>query len=132
MRFTRWIDPTEMLIYVDGSCIGQGGTEADAYRRAGCAFVFGPTSWYGQGSHVLRLEMRGSDHQEHAVTSNRAELHAAIAALRYHRWDSEGWRKITIASNSSYLVDGITRHIETWQGNGWRNSRGQPVANKDF
>lgn len=39
-RFTRLEDANEVLIYTDGSCVGQGGTEANSTRRAGCAFVY--------------------------------------------------------------------------------------------
>jgi ribonuclease HI len=47
-------------------------------------------------------------------------------------WVKEGRTRLTIASDSAYLVEGITEHIGTWRQRGWRDSAGQPVVNKDL
>ena len=88
---------------------------------------------------ALRLERRGPTGQGYPQESNRAHLRAAIAALQCRQWRAEGWSAITIASDSEYLVEGITNWIEIWQQNGWLTSRetgdsynGDAVANRDL
>ncbi len=51
-----------------------------------------------------------------------------IEALREH---PEG--PLTIVSDSSYVVKCFTdRWYDGWRRRGWRNSQGQPVANRDL
>lgn len=63
-------------------------------------------------------------------TSNqRMELTAAIKALEATPPGSV----VTVHSDSAYLVEAFRQcWFQTWQKNGWRNSRGQPVANQDL
>ena len=65
-------------------------------------------------------------------TSNRAELRAVIAALRFRAWDVEGFRSIVIATDSEYVVEGATRWVRTWLKNGWTTRTGALVKNKDL
>jgi ribonuclease HI len=88
---------------------------------------------------ALRLERRGPTDQTHPQESNRAQIRAAIVALQCRQWRDEGWSSVVIASDSEYLVEGITNWVEIWQENGWRTSRdtgdsreGDPVANQDL
>jgi len=88
---------------------------------------------------AMRLERRGPTGQGYPQESNRAHLRAAIAALQYRQWWAEGWTAITIATDSEYLMEGITNWIEIWQQNGWLTSRetgdnynGDAVANRDL
>jgi ribonuclease HI len=39
---------------------------------------------------------------------------------------------MVVASDSEYLVLGITERIEKWTSNGWRTGAGQTVKNKDL
>lgn len=129
----------EILIYTSASCINQH-TSPDA-RSAASSVIFKPTGLDSSGprSIALRLERRGPTGQEYPQESNRAHLRAAIAALQCRQWREEGWTAITIASDSEYLVEGITNWIEIWQQSGWRTSRetgdscnGDAVANRDL
>lgn len=65
-------------------------------------------------------------------TSNRAELRACIAALRFRIWHSDGSKVVVIATDSEYVVLRITERFEKWKRNGWKISRGTPVANQDL
>jgi ribonuclease HI len=60
-------------------------------------------------------------------------------AQRLLEWRDEGWSSVVIASDSDYLVEGITNWVEIWQANGWRTSRdtgdnreGDAFANQDL
>jgi ribonuclease HI len=129
----------EILIYTSASCLDQHTTSAT--RSAASSCVFKPTGLHPNEprSMAMRLERRGPTGQEYPQESNRAHLRAAIAALQCRQWHEEGWSHITIASDSEYLVEGITNWIEIWQQNGWFTSRdagnlydGDAVKNKDL
>lgn len=127
----------EILIYVDGSCLDQHISGDATQGKAGCAVVFKPEPKPDPSSHQsrgfgFRLESRGPTGEVHPQTSNRAELRAALAALEARHWIGEGRIQLTIASDSAYLVQGITEYIGTWRQREWRNSAGNPIANRDL
>lgn len=132
-RFVRRIDDREMLIYVDGSCLDQGSKEHVKTRRAGCGWVFKPlSSTITVREEAIPLELEGPSGQQFVPTSNRAEIRAALGALQYREWNGEGWRRVVIASDSEYMVLGITKRIEQWVANDWRLTDGEPVKNRDL
>lgn len=131
-RFSRKANgKDEVLIYTDGACLDNGSVSA----RGGCAFVFQPedTSQEPTQEYVnFALEKRGPTGVSAPATSNRAELRAVIAALKFRQWQGEGWDRIVIATDSSYAVDGITEHMMVWFRRNWRNAKGKPVMNRDL
>lgn len=132
-RFVRRTDDRERLVYVDGSCLDQNDSVNTNTRRAGCGFVFKPVPYtFAQRTVGLRLEARGPTGIEAPQTSNRAELRAIIAALQFRRWDGEGCHRLVIATDSEYVVLGITQRIEDWVARRWRNSAGKAIKNKDL
>jgi ribonuclease HI len=79
---------------------------------------------------VLRyksVEKELSGYEAH-TTNNRMELTAVIEAVKAIR----GSCRLRVYTDSSYLKDGITKWIKTWQRNGWRTSSREPVKNKDL
>ncbi|KAJ5638283.1 ribonuclease H-like protein [Penicillium lividum] len=133
VRFINASNPTQFLIYTDGSCLDNGGPTS----RAGCAIVYGEPvpdcNRFAQNSSFnFRLETRGPSGELYPQTSNRGELRAVIAALRYREWTYEGFDSLVIATDSSYVVNGITSWISGWLENGWRTSAGHPVLNRDL
>lgn len=62
------------------------------------------------------------------TTNNRMELSAAIEALRLLTRPC----RVTITTDSQYLVKGMTEWISGWQRKGWRNSKKEPVVNRDL
>ncbi|KXS17303.1 ribonuclease H-like protein [Gonapodya prolifera JEL478] len=133
--FTRLVhrgDPQACLVFTDGACLGNGG----ANPRAGWAFVHGKS---GKGRnatyHIVqnRLERTGVFGVGRTIqTSNRAELRAVIAALRFNNWRSEGFRRLVIATDSEYVVEGATNWARSWVRRGWCTRTGDPVKNKDL
>ena len=116
-----------MLIFVDGSCLDNGKPTS----RAGCAFVYCPGPTF-VGKSAFRLEPKGPTGVEYKQTSNRAELRAVIAALQYRFWYGEGYARVVIATDSVYVVKGITEWVKGWVENGWRTNQGNAVKNKDL
>lgn len=78
------------------------------------------------------LEGLGPTGDEYAHTSNRAELRALIAALRFRSWNLEGFNCLVIATDSEYVVNGITSWIKSWRRKDWRTRSGTAVKNKDL
>ncbi|KAK1960809.1 ribonuclease H-like protein [Colletotrichum sublineola] len=124
-RFVNQHDDSEMLVFVDGACSNNGSPNA----VGGCGFVF--KSREG-GSISFRLEGRGADGRAYQMTSNRAELRAALAVLKFRAWDGEGFQSVVVATDSEYVASGATDWIRGWVEKGWRSSKGGPVKNRDL
>lgn len=97
-------------IFTDGACKGNPG----------------PGGW----GAILRMghhekEMSGSDP---ATTNNRMELMAVIRALDALKEPC----RVSLHTDSRYVIDGITGWIFGWQKNGWKNAAKKPVANADL
>lgn len=127
----------EILIYTDGSCLNQHISGDATQRKAGCAVIFKPKLLHNPAdlpnrAWKFRLESRGPTGEIHPQTSNRAELRAAIAALQTTKWADQGWIRVTIATDSAYVVEGITENIGKWRQRDWRNAAGKPIANRDL
>jgi ribonuclease HI len=70
-------------------------------------------------------------------SSNRAELRAVIAALRFRNWSGEGFRTVVFATDSEYVVEGSTQWARTWVRNNWKTKGKQrdgesSVKNRDL
>ena len=127
-RFICRNKPSQVLIYTDGACLDNGNANA----KAGWAFVFRPSSRGVSEEVSAPLEKRGPTGEEHQQTSNRAELRAVIGALRFRVWSGEGFREIVIATDSEYVVNGVTEWVRGWLRRGWRTSAGASVKNRDL
>jgi ribonuclease HI len=40
--------------------------------------------------------------------------------------------RVTVITDSQYLVKGMTEWLPGWQRNGWKNSKKEPVMNRDL
>ncbi|KAK1832049.1 ribonuclease H-like domain-containing protein [Podospora conica] len=130
-RYTLPHDTRTGLIHTDGACLDNGHENP----RAGWGFWHG----YNTASRELltaeaRVEKKGpfGDEITQSQTSNRAELRAVIAALRFRYWPGEGFHKLVIATDSEYVVEGCTNWSKTWVRKGWVKTSGSPVKNKDL
>lgn len=97
-------------IYTDGSSRGNPGPGGWA------AVVF-------ENGNVLEIGGR-----EERTTNNRMELQAALEALRKIPIRSEA----EIHTDSSYLLNGITKWVKGWQRNGWITKEKNEVLNRDL
>ncbi|KAF8966438.1 ribonuclease H-like domain-containing protein [Flammula alnicola] len=124
----RWVEMDKtggskhaILIFTDGAAPNNGLQNV----RAGCGISIRPD---GRGEFSFPLERVSNE----PLTSNRAELRAAYAALCLRYWNGEGFEKIVIATDSEYLVFGVNEWVLRWKKNGWKNSEGKNVKNKDL
>jgi ribonuclease HI len=74
--------------------------------------------------HVIELG-GGAAH----TTNNRMELSGAIAALTHLERDST---PIAIYTDSTYLIQGISRWVHGWRRRGWKTVEGGDVLNRDL
>lgn len=135
--FLRLILPNDGrtgIIYTDGACSDNGR----ANPKAGFAFWHGLGQSGGRLVTAGRLEKEGPFGEAGAQTSNRAELRAVIAALRFRHWPGEGFRKLVIATDSEYVVEGATNWVRKWIREDWtrlvsrRGRERAEVKNKDM
>ena len=104
----------QVVIYTDGACSGNGRGDA----RGGWAAIL-----------VRQAEERELSGAEANATNQRMELRAAIEGLKALPERS----RVTLYSDSSYVVNCFRdRWYEGWRMNGWRNSKKQPVANREL
>ena len=67
---------------------------------------------------------------EPETTNNRMEMMAAIKALEAIKPGYQG--SITLWTDSTYVLKGITEWIHGWKKRGWKKSDKKPVINKDL
>jgi len=104
----------------------KSGTTVDIYTDGACSGNPGPGGW---GSVLLynghRRELSGG---ERATTNNRMEMQAVIGALQALTRSS----KVTIHTDSVYVMKGVTEWLEQWKRRNWRTASKQPVKNVDL
>lgn len=108
---------TRVLIYTDGSCLGNPG----------------PGGWAAlliRTENGIETKRRAISGFEIETTNNRMEIRAAIAALRCLKKDETA--PITIRTDSTLLVRGVTEWLPNWVARNWRKSDGKPVLNHDL
>jgi ribonuclease HI len=65
---------------------------------------------------------------EKLTTNNRMELTAAIEGLNALKRPC----RVTLSTDSRYVMDGLTKWVKAWQRNGWKTAARQPVKNADL
>ena len=65
------------------------------------------------------------------TTNNRMELQAALEVLKKLKGVPRH-PKMTIRTDSKYLIDGLTTWIISWKKRGWKTAAGKPVLNQDL
>ncbi len=97
-------------MYCDGSSIGNPG----------------PGGWGAVVADGARVkEVGGYDAK---TTNNRMELTAAIHAIALIPKHA----KITVHTDSRYVINGITKWVQGWSKNGWLTKEKKDVQNKDL
>lgn len=106
-------DNSGVLIFTDGACTGNPG----------------PGGW----ASIVSLpdgtvrELGGAAPQ---TTNNRMELSATIHALAI--LEPQNPYKITLYTDSTYVIRGITQWIWGWRAKGWKSAEGKDVANREL
>ena len=98
----------------------------DLFTDGACSGNPGPGGW------GLVLRWRGVEKElcggESPTTNNRMEMMAAIRGLEALKRPS----RVTVHTDSRYLVDGITKYLPVWKSNAWRTADKKPVKNIDL
>lgn len=102
----------EILIFCDGASKGNPG----------------PGGWGAvvvRGGNVAELGGRAA-----RTTNNRMELTAALQALQHAAPQANA--PVVVHTDSSYVINGITKWVHGWQHNGWQTKEKKDVLNKDL
>lgn len=102
--------PCEVELFCDGACSGNPGPGG-----------YGTVLRY----KGVEKELSGSAAE---TTNNRMELTAALEGLRQLTRPC----RVTVTTDSQYVVKGMTQWLSGWQRNGWKNSKKEPVLNRDL
>jgi len=94
----------------------------------------GPGGWAAivlseEGNESRVTELGGA---ERNTTNNRMELSGAIAALAHVSSHAASDAAITLHTDSSYVINGITKWVHGWKKKGWITSTKQEVLNRDL
>jgi ribonuclease HI len=107
---------TEVTIYTDGACSGNGRGDA----RGGWAAIV------KLDSSDAHRELFGG---ERDTTNQRMEIRAVIEGLKALKEPCA----VTVYSDSAYVINCMNQHwYRKWRGNGWINSTRRPVANREL
>jgi len=101
----------EIYIFTDGASKGNPG----------------PGGW----GAVIQVDESVVEHggREIETTNNRMELTAALHALQHVK---NSRQNITVFTDSSYLINGITKWIFGWEKNNWKTKTKAGVLNSDL
>ena len=98
-------------IYCDGSCSPNPG-------RGG----------YGCIVRINRGKEKELSGGEQETTNNRMEMYSAIVGLELLTFPC----RVTVTSDSQYLVKGMSEWVSGWQRRDWVTSAGGSVVNRDL
>ena len=109
------------LVHIHGCCLNNGNV-----AQAGIGVYWGPESSSNIGEPI----------QSGKKTKNTADLLAAIKALEQVKEkqpiNESRDVNLTVMSDNTYLIDGITKWLPNWKSNNWTTSQGSEVENKDL
>ncbi|MGN6820646.1 MAG: ribonuclease HI [Sphingomonas sp.] len=86
----------------------------------------GPGGW----GVLIRMGTREKELSggEKLTTNNRMELTAAIEGLNALKRPC----RVTLSTDSRYVMDGLTKWIHGWRRNGWKTADKKPVKNAEL
>ena len=88
----------------------------------------GPGGWGALvATHERVVELGG--HSAH-TTNNRMELTAAAEAVRFA--SKLSGTQVAVHTDSSYVINGITKWVGGWKKNGWKTKDKKEVLNKEL
>lgn len=99
------------ILFADGSCLGNPGP-------GGFAYIL-------RDSHGEERVFSGG---EASTTNNRMELQAVIHGLQ----QLPARTQVRVVTDSQYVIKGMTEWIAGWKARGWKNSKKEPVKNREL
>ena len=113
----------DIVVFTDGSSRGNPGPGGFG------TIVIVPKKYDGGR---MKYEVQEIGGREEKTTNNRMELRAAIEGLLFLSKLPSTKLPITIHTDSSYLINGITKWVYGWQKNGWKTKEKKDVENRDL
>lgn len=110
----RKLEEGSAAVYTDGCCRSNGKGNS----RAGIGVFWGP-------GHPNNLSERLTGRQ----TNNRAEIYAAICAVRQAK--AAGITELMVYTDSQFLISCVTKWVPKWKDNGWKLANGGSVINRE-
>lgn len=110
-------DPLPVVVYTDGSSLGNGTNNSTAGYGV---------YWADPAHHSLNRGERLWDGEQ---TNNRGELMAILTAIKLH---PEPWRPLHIHTDSQYAINCINIWMPKWKRQHWMTSKKEPVKNRDL
>lgn len=104
------------IIFSDGSSRGNPGPGG-----------FGSILFFEEDGVSKVVELGG---REEKTTNNRMELMGALETIRLA--ESIGIKEVTVHTDSSYVVNSLTKWIWSWVKNDWQTKDGKSVSNQDI
>lgn len=98
----------------------------DLFTDGACSGNPGPGGWGAllrYGAH--EKELGGG---EENTTNNRMEMTAVIEGLSA----LQNPCRVTLHTDSKYVMDGVTKYMVNWKRNGWRTADKKDVKNRDL
>jgi ribonuclease HI len=114
---------SKFIVYTDGSCLNNG--KKNSIGAIGIYFSEDDPDNLGQ---II-------DNEGNKVTNQTMELLACVQALKIIKDKIENGLKVKIIyvyTDSTYLINCMTKWYSSWEKNGWKNSKGKDVENKDL
>ena len=113
-------------IYTDGSCKGNGKSN----NAGGYAFIILYDDEFDPNKQHIKVEYsRGVKN----TTNNRMELSAIIDAFKCLYFYSTSSCPVELYTDSAYFHNCYTQKWwKNWVKNGWKNSKKEPVKNRDL
>lgn len=110
----------EIIAFTDGSSRGNPGPGG-----------WGAVLIFPEREGIKVAEKGGA---ERLTTNNRMEMTAVIEVLKYTEffYSKETSYPVTVYTDSSYLIKGITGWVFLWEKNDWKKNDGEPVKNEDL
>jgi ribonuclease HI len=114
------------VVAVDGACPGNGPSNGIAFN----GIYFSPSPFNDHG-HLLVGTPQTNQHAEiYAAIKAMKKVTEFVASDKAKNLHLVADHKLIVMTDSAYLVNSISKHIFTWVNNGFRNSRGIPVGNR--
>lgn len=119
-----------ILIFSDGSSRGNPGPGGWGAVLAVRCELLGVSE---EGKNEIKIVELGG--KEGHTTNNRMELTGAAEALFFLQKNlhlTPNSYQLIIYTDSSYLINGITKWVYGWQKNGWKTKTKEEVLNRDL
>jgi ribonuclease HI len=115
----------KITVYTDGGSRNTGNIKGGKVRPTdAAAWAFAIL----QDGKILSKNSAG----EFGKTNNYMELTAVIKSFEALYKMKKNEEKITLISDSKYVLDGIQSWLPGWKRNGWKNAKKESVKNKEL